>query len=482
MKKLGMLLGLVLAVLALAAAAVPWYIGWETERHFIASLGDPALKRNSPLAMALKSYERGWLHSRAVHRVSLRADPEVYFDVEHDIRQVPDPNAGWVIVQSTPRWPEKVQAAADYYFNRKAAVSVRTVVGFDRNVSMTFESPAFSKPMLAEPRVNLDWGGASGRISVTDRTRVNVALDAPHVNLSGGGVSVKFAGVAMHGDWNVAGNQADWSGETRVAIREVGFSSLSGGGTLKGLESSVVQRDQGATVMVGYSLKVKEGIAQDAEREQQGFTNAVLDLELDRLDKKALAKYFDDLSNAEHAQMSEDDYDQLVARLALNMLTDLLKGSPEMRVKRFGVQTANGDVSASAAIAFNGKDFAQGAAPFELLGRVKFTGAAQLSTRLLHGWMAQQARAQAVDALALPGAPADEAQMRMLCERIAQEQLAALEASGLLKAEGDKFVVRAELTDGRFSVNGMAADQFLAGLLAPSPVPAAGPEVPDQRT
>ena len=46
-----------------------------------------------------------------------------------------------------------------------------------------------------------------------------------------------------------------------------------------------------------------------------------------------------------------------------------------------------------------------------------------------------------------------------------QQQLASLAASGLIKVEGDKFVVRAEFAEGKLSINGMAGDQFLPGLL-----------------
>ena len=62
--------------------------------------------------------------------------------------------------------------------------------------------------------------------------------------------------------------------------------------------------------------------------------------------------------------------------------------------------------------------------------------------------------------------------MHALTQQIAQQTLAGLEASGLLKAEGDKFVVRAELTAGSLSINGMAGDQFLPGLL-PAMTPSA---------
>lgn len=471
MRQIKIALLVLLVIVAGAAAAFPWYLGWRTEQRFIAGLDHSALANNSPLAVSLVRYERGWLHSTAVHRVSLKADPEVHFDVQHAIRHVPDPEKGWIVVHSTPRWPQKVQAAADYYFGSKPAISVHTVVRFDRSTSMTLESPAFSKPMLTEPDVNLNWGGASGEVSLEGPARVALALKLPRVEVDGSGVKAVFAAVEVEGDWNTAGNQAEWSGQTRLGIGELSFASPKGGGSLKGLESTMVQRNQGKTILVGYSLKVREGAATEPGAHAQGFQDAVLEIELDRLDKKTLAKYFDDVAGAQQAQVSPEAHNRLAAQLALGMMAELLKASPELRVRKLGMQTNNGALAGSAVLSFNGSGLPEGASQAELVSRVKFTGSAELSSTLLQAWVAKQARTQAASALSQQGAAVEEAQVHALTQQLVQQQLAGLEASGLVKVEGDKFVIRAEFVDGRLSINGAPADQFLPGLL-PTGLPA----------
>ena len=158
MKKIGMVLGLLLVLVAAAAAALPWYLGMEAEEHIREAIAERS-GANSPFAVKLVQYERGWLQSTALHRVSLKADPAVYFDIHHDIDQLPDPH-GLVRMRSTPRWPQQVQAAADYYFAKQPAVTVDTVVDFERNVAVRISSPAFSRPLLTQPDVKLSWGGA----------------------------------------------------------------------------------------------------------------------------------------------------------------------------------------------------------------------------------------------------------------------------------------------------------------------------------
>ncbi len=466
MRKVTIALALVLFLIAGgAAAAFPWYLGRQVEQRFLAGPTHPALDDNSAVAVSLVQYERGWLNSSAVHRVALQAEPDVYFDVHHAIRHWPDPERGLVMVHSTPRWPLKVQAAADYYFGQQPALSVHTVVDFDRNLSMTLESPAFSKPMLTRPEVKLTWGGGSGRISTTGPAHVAVTFDLPRLQVDGGRLSATFAGMKVQGDWDVSGNQAEWSGQTSMAIGELSLASPFGSASLKGVDSSVVQRNQGATVLVGYTLKVREGVTAAAGEQAQGFRDVALEIELDRLDKQVLAKYFDDVAEAERMATDPQAHKRLAARLAMSMMSELLKSSPEMRVKKLGMTLANGSLSGSAVLGFDGNGMGQGGAPAEMLSRVKFSGSAELSTTLLQAWLEKQAREQASNALTAQGTPPEEARVHALTQQIAQQTLAGLEASGLLKAEGDKFVVRAELAAGSLLINGMAGDQFLPGLL-----------------
>lgn len=456
-----------------AAAAFPWYVGMKTEQRFVQTLGTGVMSANAPVSVTLVQYRRGWLHSSATHRVALKADPEVSFTVQHAIRHVPDPQKGFVVIRSTPQWPQAVQAAADYYFGGKPAVSVQTVYRFDRTLGIDIESPAFDKPMLAQPDVKLGWGGAAGSVSVSERAKVDLAMELPRIAVEGGGVLATFAGMQFRGDWVMAGNQADWSGRTDFGVREIALASPFAQGKLKGVETSVVQRNQGQTVMLGYTLKVKEGAADGPAEALRSFRDAVIDVEFDRLDKKALAKYFDDVSGANHAQLAPDTHERLVAAMALGMFGDLLKGSPEVRLKRVGLQTDNGQVSGSAVFNFNGEGYAVegGAMPAELLSRLQFSASAELSSTLLQAWMAGSARAQAMSALTAEGIAFGEAEVVALAEELVRQQLAALEASGLLKAEGDKFVIRAEFANGGLTINGVRSDQFL-----PPFMPQVGPQ------
>ena len=476
MKKIGIALGVLLGLLVVAAGALPWYLGVQAEERLRAATAE----RNaagSPFAVTLVQYRRGWLDSTALHRISLKADPSVHFDIQHDIEQLPDPSGNLVRIRSTPRWPEQVQAAADYYFAKQPALTVETVVDYERNVAVRISSPAFSRPLLTQPNVKLTWGGAQGAMHFTGDSKMKLELSMPQLAFAGDGATADLTRASLHGEWTTAGSQLDWQGETRIAVEKVALESPNGGGVLKGIETTMLQRNQGQTILVGYAVKVKEGVATGVGIEQQGFTDAVLELELDRLDKKALSKYFDDLTNAEQTGVSQQARTQLAAQLWLGLMSDLLKASPEMRVKQLGMKTANGTLNGSAVLGFDGKDFTQIGSPAELMARTKFTAAAEASGILLRAWLAKDAHAHAVKVLSERGTYPDEAQVKQLAEELIQEQLMALQTAGVLKPEGDKFVLRAELASGKLMVNGNAADQLLGPMLVPPPatMPAPAP-------
>ena len=105
MKKVGIALGVLLALVAVAAAVLPWYLGVEAEKRFQEGLAEYG-SANSPFAVKLVRYERGWFESTALHRVSVKADPTIYFDVHHAIDHLPDPRVGFHTQRAqTPRQP-----------------------------------------------------------------------------------------------------------------------------------------------------------------------------------------------------------------------------------------------------------------------------------------------------------------------------------------------------------------------------------------
>src|SRR6185295_7041241 len=150
------------AILVAAACTFPWYLGMQTEQAMRAEVSKLASNAQFPLNVTFMRYDRGWLSSTAVTRLTLKAEPNVYLDVRHEISQLPRPKSGWVHVRSVPQWNGQIKTALDHYFDGQPALIVDSIVGYDGSRNTTFSSPAFSRPVHGAPGANLTWGGMEG--------------------------------------------------------------------------------------------------------------------------------------------------------------------------------------------------------------------------------------------------------------------------------------------------------------------------------
>jgi uncharacterized protein YdgA (DUF945 family) len=476
MKKLAISLAVVVVLAAAAAAAVPWYVGMETEKYFQSQLNETLLGANASVTVKMVQYDRGWLGATAVQRVALKTDPSVQFDIHHEIDHLPDPGAGWLKVRSTPRWPKEVQAGADYYFGNQPALTLDSTLDFDGHLTTTVTSPAFSKPMLKSPDTTVSWGGASGTLAFAKGGKMHVKLQAPSVGVSSAAMNLQVANSTVEANWVLQGAEIDWHGDSSLDIAKISVASPVGKGSLSGLKAVVSQRDKGETIQVGYTLKVGKGEATGASQSVMAFSNAVLDLEIDQLDKQAIAKYMQDLHNAQAAKVGQEAMNRLALQLGMSLMTDLLKGSPVLRVKQIGVETGAGAIAGNATISFDGKELGQPTVPAEWLQRVSFKGSGEISRGLLKSMMSPKMQAQAALMLAQNGGTADPAQIQQLVDRALEDQFKAWGAAGLVQDNGDKLTVKAELSQGKLLVNGQPGDHLMPPMMMmapPQPTPAA---------
>jgi uncharacterized protein YdgA (DUF945 family) len=472
MKKLAISLAVVAALAAAAGAAVPWYVGMETEKYFHAQLNESILGPDASVTLKMVQYDRGWLGATAVQRFALKADPSVQFDIRHEINHIPDPNSGWVTVRSTPRWPKEVQAAADYYFGNQPALTLDSALSFEGQITTRVTSPSFSKPMLKSPATKVTWGGAGGTLAFSEGGIVRIKLQAPTVGVDSPGGSVKVSNSALDGNWVVNGPGIDWHGDTSMSIGQIAMSGPLGKGSVSAVRAAFSQRDQGQTVQVGYSLNIGKGEATGAGQSGVAFSNAVFDIELDKLDKKAIAKYVQDSNNAQAAKIGGPAREQLALQLTMGLMTDLLKGSPVLRVKKLGVETPAGAIAGSATVSFDGSELGQPTMPMEWLQRVTFNGSAEVSRALLKSMMQGKMQAQATMMLSQNGTAADPAQLQQLVDKALEDQFKAWVAAGLVQDKGDKLVIQAALSKGKLLVNGQPGDHLMPPMLAPQAQPA----------
>lgn len=468
-----------LGVLAAAACAVPWYLGMQAEHELRAQVSNLSRSAQFPFSVALMRYDRGWLSSSAVTRFTLKADADYGVEVRHEISQLPDPRDGWVHVHSVPQWSGPVKSAVDYYFGGQPVLSVDTVVGFDGSRTATLHSPAFSKPMSGSEAAKLNWGGLNGTLTANQDGRMTFNLIAPSFALEAGEMHSGMKGLTLNADWNVRGTAAEWQGETKLAVSQFQFAGPQQQVLLQNFSGAFYQRAKGENVLIGYVLRLGFGSSQRPGEATDSFTNAVIDLELDQVNKKALAKYLDGLSGTGQTQMSAEAQNRMSAQLAVNLASELLRSSPVIRLKQLGVETPSGGVSAQATIAFDGSGLNAVQVSPELLSRLKAKGNLEISGTLLRTQLQRKVRPQVEVALTQQGGAKSEESIQALAAKLTEDQLKSLTDSGILHANGANFTIDAELTAGQVLVNGQPANQLFGGMF-PSPSPAAQPATPLQ--
>jgi uncharacterized protein YdgA (DUF945 family) len=457
-------------ILAGAACAAPWYTGMQTEQKMRAGAEALGADRQSPVAVSYTRFDRGWLSSVAVTRVSLKADPTVYVDVRHEISHKPD-RTSWVHVHSVPQWTGELKARFDYYFDGQPPLTVDTVYNYDGTQVSRFTSPAFSKPLQERPETTVTWGGMSGTLSADANSHWSGSATVPSVAVEGGDTQAELSELKIEGVWDIHGTTIDWQGETKLGIADLRFVAPLQQIALQNIAGSFYQRTQGNSLLIGYGLRVGSGTSAHAGEVGQTVSNAVLELEFDKLDKRSLSKYLADLGNAEKLHMAPEARGRLMAQLALTMGADLLRGSPEMRLKKLGVETPSGAVLAHASVAFDGSNMPDMPLSPELMTRIKAKADLKISGTLLRTQLQQQVRSKVEVTLSQQGSLGTEENIRALSEKVIEEQLKGFTDAGLLRASGGDFIVEAEFAAGRILVNGVPANQLFGGIFAAPPAP-----------
>ena len=454
------------AILAAAACALPWYLGVRAEQALRAEVSQLVSNAQFPMNVTFTRYDRGWLSSTAVTRLALKAEPNVYLDLRHDISQLPRPHSGWVRVRSVPQWNGEIRAILDHYFAGAPALTVESVVDFDGGRTTTFSSPAFSQPLHDMPGATLTWGGMEGAISVGAK-RLAARATAPRLTLQGVGIQAGLKSLRFESSWEMRG-AADWQGEAKVTLAELRFSGPRDQVAMQDLSGAAYQRSKGDSVLLGYALRVGAGSSAKAGEAENSFSNAVLELEFDQINRKALLKYFDDVGIGEPPAAAKNSF---ATRTTLDLAAELLRGSPVIRLKKLGVETPSGAVSAQATMSFDGSNLADVDFSPELLSRLQARGTVEIAASLLRSQLQRKVRPQIEVALSQQGAQRTEENVNALSEKLIEAQLKSLTDAGILRLSGANFVIEAELASGQVLVNGQPLSHLFGAIVTPSERP-----------
>jgi uncharacterized protein YdgA (DUF945 family) len=458
MKKALIALGVLVAVLGAVAAAVPWYVGDQAQQSMNEWVAKANAAPDATYTISIVSYDRGWRRSTAVMRVAARGDAHLAIDLRHRLRHGPDPSFGWLAAELTPAFEGELRAALQPFFGDEPAFSVASQQDFDGVWHMTIASPAFDKPLKSGGSATLAWGGASGTGTITPDGRVVLAVTAPRLALTAADGSFEIAGLKLESDGVFASFDALWTGKTTLGFKEI--KGAGGAGEVAVQNASLVasQKDQGATVNVGFAFKV--GALRWAGEGPQPRTASDIgwEVELDQLDKQAITKYTRSVRDLQTRGLPPAALVEAFQGAVMQLATDLLKGSPVLRLKRVRFTTADGAFAAEGALSFQGADAKAPVVFPDALQRAKFKGSAKVGRRLLQTAIAERSRDEAKVQLESRGYDASDESLKLAADKVAEVRIQALEQAGIVRAEGADVAVEAAWEKGELTINGKPAE------------------------
>jgi uncharacterized protein YdgA (DUF945 family) len=464
------LVSISVVILAGTACAAPWYNGVRVEHSMREYVEQRGADKQSPLTISSVRFDHGWLSSEAVTRIALKADPSVHLDVRHQVSQIPG-RTGWVRVQSVPQWPAELKAHLDYYFGGQPPLTIDTVFAYDGSHISHFASPSFVRPLHQHPDTTVSWGGMQGTLTMDADSHWQGSASVPTLALEGADGRLNVNGIQIDGKWDVHGSAIDWQGETTLSLAEFRYSAPLQQVALNNFTGAFSQHTKGGDIQIGYAVRLGSASSSHAGQANQTFSNAVLELELDKLNKAALAKYSADFNNAQKLNMSAEASGRLAAQLVMQLGMELLHGSPELHLKNLAVETPAGALAVHGSVIFDGNGLSETPMPAELITRVKAKADVKLAGTLLRAQMQQLLRPQMEVALREQGGLNSEENLHAMTEKAIEQQLKGWTEAGLLRSSGQDYTVDAQFAMGQVLVNGTPANQLFGGMFAPPSAP-----------
>jgi len=468
--------GTVLAVAAGAWAGAPYATGMWAEQAFRANL--KALSGHPQVAIELTAYERGWRHSRAASRLTLKA-PEraITFRLQHQIEHGPTLSLPALArVTTTPTITAERARTVAHYFGDKAPLKSQVRIGFTGAQHLTFASPAYHGPAHHDDNLRVDWQGLNGEADIgASGDRVNLELAAPGLAIAGEEGKVAISGLSARSGLT---RQADhlWVGDSRMAVNKVTLDvpNTEEGGRIRGHIRRISAQSAITDGNNGDLLRVNAGWGfEQAELDGRTFADGALALELRNIDKAAYRELQERASQLQSGELAQEELARKNLALLQELLPRFLARSPELAITRLSLETDDGRLAGTAEATYRGDRQAESlpANPSLLLQRVTAHARLTLDKPLLSALL----RATAENTLAAKEG-IDPEQARQMAPRVAEMRLGMLQGMGILVAEDGRYTMAASWEEGSLTVNGRPLGTGMGG--GQGPVPGGGPATP----
>jgi uncharacterized protein YdgA (DUF945 family) len=351
--------------------------------------------------------------------------------------------------------PETQDRLAEFLTQVPEIASMRdyTTIYLDGSGEERLLIPAFQRTFGKEDKINVDWKGLSFQVSFRgDLKGFNGFLSAPGSAFSAKDFDFKIEGVQSAFKTH-EGLSGLWLGEASFNLSRLAFTAKQEpkpqAMLIRGFSASTSSTASGDIVNSLIAIR-----AEELELAERHYGPGVFEMEFRNLDAASLTKLQQAVREQQTQPRQKSAEAEMLARYT-EILSGLLKKSPEIEVKQLDVKTTLGNFTGKARIAFDGT---QSDSPLNLLtlagaltAQVEFV----VGERVLRDVVKEMMSAQIIaDFQEMEGTAPSDTEINEIASARVDEQLETLMAQGILVEENGNYKSSASYQAGQIILNG----------------------------
>ena len=422
------------AIVVAAVASVPYASGRLVESEIREAI-DGYNKRQSFVTASIVSYERQWLRSEFVTRLSARDGPELARATTR-LKHAPFNGVHVASGDSDVHFAESYAATEHYYFAGKTPLAISFDVELGGGASGVLRSAPVDRTVIAAPNTRVVAAASSGRFSIAkDKTfRFDWAL--PTMSYEDPKLSVAFEGLAVSAYGQLGDDDLSERSGFKVSIASYRGAQGERKTSVKGFSVSTQMTPAADTLR--FALAVKSGAGEVAiDANPYAWESFELACSLADVQKAPVVKYSSELRNLS-ADASESQRMLLAMNAVSELVSGLAEGEPVFSVDKLELRTPQGNVAGSLRVSIDKARMAMGASSWTATEGLVMAGHASVSRSL----------AARLVGVASGGEPAAQALISQLASR------------GVVREQGDSLEFDVAARDGVYLVNGIRASEL----------------------
>jgi uncharacterized protein YdgA (DUF945 family) len=450
------------AVLAAALAALPYWFGMQAESAYQAMV--QKMTASGEIAVTSSNFQRGWLESTADTTFTLTNMPMVTVTMLHHISHGPLPlDDDFQLMPLLARIKSQVSIGLPGGALKLPTMIGKSTVYLAGNSHTHLEMGPFRsaapKTDDAGNALEVEWKGMSGDFDMSaDYKSLKGQMNAPLLQVSskGGSFALNRLGVNMDTQESPSGLG---TGSVAFSVDKFLIDDQKSGEkiAIDGLRVSSNSQEAGGNLNSTLTLQSRGMEVGDSK---QGA--AQITVQVRKLDVATLVKFQKEIRELRKKKAPPEQANMMVVGKTLELLGNLAKKSPELEITKLSFKTADGEVTGKAKFVLDGSQLDVSGNPMLMLKALSGEGEISLPDSVVR-LLAQPDVKRDIETLKTSGKLTDAEIAKLTPQRIAAITSQAIQElpqyrdtviSRLkLVPDGPNFKIVAELKNGQMQVN-----------------------------